>query len=79
MYQTSDTLYRLYVVTRENSKVKLREISVPDSDIYTNRVIELQDIMEKYSKEPGSDFTIDSTHPLEVHKLIMSKFKLLNT
>lgn len=41
MYVTSDYLYSLYVVDREDGNLKLREISVPNSDPYVNRVFDI--------------------------------------
>ena len=41
LYVTSDDLYSLYVVDREDGRLKLREISVPNSDPYVNRVFDI--------------------------------------
>ena len=48
MFKTCDSLYSLYVVVKgDDGKVQLREISCPDQDIYADRVIEVQRILEE--------------------------------
>jgi len=54
LYRTSDSLlYSLYVVEcTPSGRVQLREVSVPDSDLYPYRTIDLQGIMESSSPNP---------------------------
>lgn len=47
MFKTADTLYSLYVLVREDSKLKLVEISVPDSPLYINKTIDIEDMIKK--------------------------------
>ena len=70
MYTTSDDLYSLYVVDKEDGKVFLREISVPDSDIYQNRRIPIGEIMAA----EANDDTVAET--LEISHMMMEQFKL---
>ena len=43
MYRTADSIYSLYVMVRDEDtkKLKLQEISVPNSDIYVHKTIDL--------------------------------------
>ena len=81
MYRTSDDLYSLYVVatnepngsrTSDGFHPVLREISVPDSDLYRNRVIDIYDILRRNSDTPESEYSLD------IRQAIMSKFVLDN-
>ena len=61
-------------MVEENGKKKLREISVPDTDIYAGRVIDLQDIMESHLiGEDGKTLVDENT---EIHELVMTTFKV---
>lgn len=67
MYRTNGDLYSLYVVEKTADGTRqLREISVPDSDIYIHRTIPLQSIMEGMKKDSDSE--------LSIHQMIMSEF-----
>jgi uncharacterized repeat protein (TIGR02543 family) len=73
MYRTNDDLYSLYVVSnepvgKETRHVVLREISVPDTDDYPNRVIDLERIFKSNQENSSED--------LHVSQLIMDEFKL---
>lgn len=51
LIRTKDNLYSLYVLIRDESgKVKLQEISVPDSPLYEHRSIDIQDIITQALK-----------------------------
>lgn len=71
-YRSVDDLYSLFVVEKvqqgntEDYKTILREISVPDSDLYRDRVINIEDVIPKPDKVE---------EPLEIKELIMSKFR----
>lgn len=65
MFRTNDSLYSLYVVSneptdeeRELGKVHpvLREISVPDSDEYPERVIDIDNLYKTKNGEDASDY-----------------------
>ena len=82
MYVTSDDLYSLYVVDRESGKLKLREISVPDTDPYVNRVFDIADMINDSIPDEDKDelnvsqvlmqsFITDTTNPIS-HIDIMS-------
>lgn len=59
MFRTCDPLYSLYVVVKgDDGKVQLREISCPDQDIYADRVIEVQRILEEKDGEEVGDLNI---------------------
>lgn len=66
MYRTLDDLYSIYVV--EDNSV-LREVSVPDSDMFSNRVIDLNGILKKHGKIPDGV-------ELEIRQAILSRFKV---
>ena len=66
MYRTLDDLYSIYVV--EDNSV-LREVSVPDSDMFSNRVIDLNGILRKHGKIPDGV-------ELEIRQAILSRFKV---
>lgn len=66
MYRTLDDLYSIYVV--EDNSV-LREVSVPDSDMFSNRVIDLDGILRKHGKIPDGV-------ELEIRQAILSRFKV---
>lgn len=79
MYRTNDDLYSLYVVSNEPTSASekwhpvLREISVPDTEEYPERVI---DICELYKKNNGESSPRGSEPDLLVNHLIMDEFKL---
>ena len=75
MFRTNDDLYALYVVSNEPQAGEtyhpvLREITVPDSDEYPERVI---DIYELFKNNNGAT---TSKIDLEVLTLLMDEFKL---
>lgn len=75
MFRTNDNLYALYVVSNEPRDGEtlhpvLREITVPDSDEYPERVI---DIYELFKNNNGAT---TSKIDLEVLTLLMDEFKL---
>ena len=75
MYRTNDTLYSLYVVSNEPDEGEtyhpvLREISVPDSDEYPERVI---DINKLFKDNNGA---VQWENDLDVFDLLMEEFKL---
>ena len=82
MYVTSDYLYSLYVVDREDGNLKLREISVPNSDPYVNRVFDIGELIKdsipdgnleefKVNQVLMQSFITDTTNPIS-HIDIMS-------
>ena len=83
LYRTSDDLYSLYVVEQVQDgvdgdgkilyKPQLREISVPDSDLYEHRTIDLYGILREASRDENGRYGID--HNLVVKNLVMSSFK----
>lgn len=78
MYKTNDDLYTLYVVSNEPQAGEtyhpvLREISVPDSHEYPEKVI---DIYNLYKNNNGDDTWDESSKKFGVISLIMDEFKL---
>ena len=74
MYRTNDSLYSLYVVSNEPNGGEtyhpvLREISVPDSDEYLGRTI---DITQLYKDNNGER---EWKNDLKIHELMMDEFK----
>jgi len=69
LFKTSDSMYSLYVVAKSPDKTKLQlvEITVPDSEWYVHRVIDVQDIIEKDD--------VDMSNGFKIHDIIMSGFK----
>lgn len=69
MYRTSDDLYALYVVEElDDGQLQLREISVPDNDLYVDRTIDIYGILQNQLQlEKPSDFGISH--------MIMTEFK----
>ena len=54
MYTTADSLYSLYVVQKdEDGRIVLRELSVPDANIYPEREIDIQKIYEDNKQLDG--------------------------
>ena len=82
MYRSADDLYSLFAVVQTpvgtNSdgtakyKLQLREISVPDSDLYADRAIDIQDLLEHSEK-------VDTSDGLVVSDVIMSTFRMKNS
>lgn len=70
LYVTSDELYSLYVVTEENGRVKLQELSVPNSDPYVNRKFDIVDVF-KCGCPKEDEKTWDD---IEVKELMMDNF-----
>ena len=67
LYRTNGDLYSLYVIEKTADGIRqLREISVPDSEIYGSRTIPLQDLMDGMKKDSDGD--------LIIHQMIMSEF-----
>ena len=78
MFRTNDTLYSLYVVSNEPQDGEtvhpvLREITVPDSDEYPERVI---DIYKLFKEKNGEGLRDATTDPVSVMELMMDEFKL---
>lgn len=74
LYRTNDPLYSLYVVEQtSDGKIQLREVSVPDSELYANRTIPLQGIMESIPSVDGGSSTLDN---FNVMQMVMSNFRL---
>ena len=73
LYRTSDDLYSLFVLVQhrdsqdEPYRLRLQEISVPNSSIYEGRVIELQNEMQRNGIDVSG---------IKVHDLVLSKFKV---
>ena len=70
MYRTNDSLYSLYVVSNEPESGEtlhpvLREISVPDSDEYPERVVDISSVYAGDQEGSG----------VNVIDLIMDEFK----
>jgi hypothetical protein len=88
MFRTADSLYSLYVITKiqdkeeDFTKPQLREITVPDIDLYAHRKIDIYEILQNYSRQPNSNFTIDNRNnnvePLVIYDIIAGSFKLMN-
>ena len=75
MYRTNDSLYSLYVVSNEPEQGEtyhpvLREISVPDSDEYPERVIDINKLYENNNGEEKWE------NDLAVDNLMMEEFRL---
>ena len=75
MYRTNDSLYSLYVVSNEPKEGEtyhpvLREISVPDSDEYPERVIDINMLFERNNGE------VEWKNDLEILDMIMGEFQL---
>ena len=71
LYVTKGGLYSLYVVEElDNGRKQLREVSVPDSDLYPYRTIPLQDVVEW---DPIVEGEYAPDH-LEIYEMVMSKF-----
>ena len=75
MYRTNDQLYSLFVVSNEPEEGEtyhpvLREISVPNSDEYPERVI---DINKLFKDNNGEN---EWKNDLDVYDLLMDEFKL---
>lgn len=78
MYRTNDSLYALYVVSNEpvgdeELHPVLREITVPDSDEYPERVL---DIYNLYKDKNGEDERAYIENPVSVIDLLMDEFRL---
>ena len=77
MYKTNDGLYSLYVVSNEPRTSDeeyhpvLREISVPDSDEYPHRVLDISALYETNDGDLDED-----EDDLQIMELIMNEFKL---
>lgn len=67
MYVTSDDLYSLYVVSMEDGSLKLREISVPHSDLYVNRVFDIPTMLSKVLPD-------DELEELDITQVMMQGF-----
>ena len=72
MFRTADDIYSLYVVSRENGRQVLREISVPDDEIYTHRTIDIDGILDAGTTLPDGSSSSDGG--LTISTLIMEKF-----
>lgn len=81
MYRSSDDLYSLFAVTQipvgvdsdgnTQYKLQLREISVPDNDLYVDRVVDIQDLLENTEQ-------VDMSGGFSVSDVIMSSFRMKN-
>lgn len=78
MFRTNDDLYALYVVSNEPVGEEtlhpvLREITVPDTDEYPERVL---DIYTLYKNNNGEGMRDAITDPVSVIDLLMDEFRL---
>jgi len=78
-YRAEDDLYSLYVLERVKDggsseqvkyRYRLREVSVPDSELYPGRVFELENILE------ANGFDVKD---LAIHDIILSSFRIGST
>ena len=68
LYTSADSLYSLFVVVYgTDGRLQLREISVPDADVYAYKTIELQKILEESDR-------IEASNDFDINQIILNKF-----